>query len=226
MSEQLKLSAETRERAGKGASRAMRREGRVPAVIYGNNQEHLSIHLEEKALVKMLNTGFFMNSVVMVEVGGKAHRTLPKDVQFHPVTDRPLHVDFLRIGEHSQVVVAVPVRFVNEEESRGLKRGGVLNVVRHELELSCDAANIPDEIVIDLAGYDIGDSIHISAVALPKGATPTIEDRDFTIATLVGSSGMKAEAAEAEAEAAEAGEVPTVGEEAAEGEASADKTEA
>ncbi|MGS1017993.1 50S ribosomal protein L25/general stress protein Ctc [Allosphingosinicella humi] len=226
MSEQLKLSAETRERAGKGASRAMRREGRVPAVIYGNNQEHLSIHLEEKALVKMLNTGFFMNSVVMVEVGGKAHRTLPKDVQFHPVTDRPLHVDFLRIGEHSQVVVAVPVRFVNEEESRGLKRGGVLNVVRHELELSCDAANIPDEIIIDLAGYEIGDSIHISAVTLPKGATPTIEDRDFTIATLVGSSGMKAEAAEAEAEAAEAGEVPTVGEEAAEGEASADKTEA
>jgi large subunit ribosomal protein L25 len=118
------------------------------------------------------------------------------------------------------------VRFVNEEESRGLKRGGVLNVVRHELELSCDAANIPDEIIIDLAGYDIGDSIHISAVALPEGATPTIEDRDFTIATLVGSSGMKAEAAEAEAEAAEAGEVPTVGEEAAEGEASADKTEA
>ena len=226
MSEQLTLSAETRERAGKGASRAMRREGRVPAVIYGNNQEHLSIHLEEKALVKMLNTGVFMNSVVMVEVGGKAQRTLPKDVQFHPVTDRPLHVDFLRIGEHSQVVVAVAVRFVNEEESRGLKRGGVLNVVRHELELSCDAANIPDEIVIDLAGYDIGDSIHISAVALPKGATPTIEDRDFTIATLVGSSGMKAEAAEAEAEAAEAGEVPTVGEEAAEGGDSADKTEA
>ena len=226
MSEQLTLSAETRERAGKGASRAMRREGRVPAVIYGNNQEHLSIHLEEKALVKMLNTGFFMNSVVMIDIGGKAHRTLPKDVQFHPVTDRPLHVDFLRIGEHSQVVVAVPVRFVNEEESRGLKRGGVLNVVRHELELSCDAANIPDEIIIDLAGYDIGDSIHISAVTLPKGATPTIDDRDFTIATVVGSSGMKSEAAEAaEGEAAEAGEVPTVGEEAAEG-ASADKTEA
>lgn len=224
MSEQLKLSAETRERAGKGASRAMRREGRVPAVIYGNNQEHLSIHVEEKELVKLLNTGFFMNSVVMVEVGGKAQRTLPKDVQFHPVTDRPLHVDFLRIGAHSRVVVGVPVRFVNEEESRGLKRGGVLNVVRHELELSCEAANIPDEIIIDLSGYDIGDSIHISAVALPEGATPTIEDRDFTIATLVGSSGMKAEAAEAEA--AEAGEAPAGGEEAAAGGDAADKTEA
>jgi large subunit ribosomal protein L25 len=224
MSEQLKLSAETRERAGKGASRAMRREGRVPAVIYGNNQEHLSIHVEEKELVKLLNTGFFMNSVVMVEVGGKAQRTLPKDVQFHPVTDRPLHVDFLRIGAHSRVVVGVPVRFVNEEESRGLKRGGVLNVVRHELELSCEAANIPDEILIDLSGYDIGDSIHISAVALPEGATPTIEDRDFTIATLVGSSGMKAEAAEAEA--AEAGEAPAGGEEAAAGGDAADKTEA
>ena len=202
----------------------MRREGRVPAVIYGNNQEHLSIHVEEKELVKLLNTGFFMNSVVMVEVGGKAQRTLPKDVQFHPVTDRPLHVDFLRIGAHSRVVVGVPVRFVNEEESRGLKRGGVLNVVRHELELSCEAANIPDEILIDLSGYDIGDSIHISAVALPEGATPTIEDRDFTIATLVGSSGMKAEAAEAEA--AEAGEAPAGGEEAAAGGDAADKTEA
>lgn len=232
MSEQLTLSAETRERAGKGASRAMRREGRVPAVIYGDNKEHISIHVEEKALMKMLNTGHFMNSVVMVDVAGKANRTLPKDVQFHPVSDRPLHVDFLRIGEHAQVTVGVPVRFVNEEESRGLKRGGVLNVVRHELELTCDAAEIPEEIVIDLAGYDIGDSIHISAVKLPKGAKSAIEDRDFTIATVVPSSGVKLEAedaaaeAAAEAEAPEAGEVPTVGEEAAEGEAPSDTTEA
>ena len=217
MSEQLTLSAETRERAGKGASRAMRREGRVPAVVYGNKEEALAIHVEEKALMKMLNTGHFMNSVVMIDVasGGTA-RTLPKDVQFHPVTDRPMHVDFLRISEHSQVTVAVPVRFVNEEESRGLKRGGVLNVVRHELELVCDASEIPDEIVIDLAGYDIGDSIHISAVELPKGTASAIEDRDFTIATFVASSGMKMEAEDAAAEVPteapeEAGEVPLVG---------------
>ena len=149
MSEQLTLSAETRERAGKGASRAMRREGRVPAVVYGNKEEPLAIHVEEKALMKMLNTGHFMNSVVMVDVGGKTARTLPKDVQFHPVTDRPLHVDFLRISEHSTVTVAVPIRFVNEEGSRGIKRGGVLNTVRHELELTCDASDMPDEVVID-----------------------------------------------------------------------------
>ena len=144
MSEQLTLSAETRERAGKGASRAMRREGRVPAVIYGQKQDPISIHVEEKVLVKMLSTGHFMNSVVMIDVGGNATRTLPKDVQFHPVTDRPVHVDFFRIGEHSEVHVNVPIVFTNEERSRGLKRGGVLNAVRHELELICDAAEIPD----------------------------------------------------------------------------------
>ena len=124
MSEQLTLTAETRDRAGKGASRAMRRTGRVPAVVYGNKEEALAIHVEEKALVKMLSTGHFMNSVIMIDVGGGQARTLPKDVQFHPVTDRPMHVDFLRISEHSQVKVNVPVRFVNEEESRGLERGG------------------------------------------------------------------------------------------------------
>ncbi|QPQ55909.1 50S ribosomal protein L25/general stress protein Ctc [Allosphingosinicella flava] len=204
MSEQLQLSAETRERAGKGASRAMRREGRVPAVIYGNKEEPVSIHLEEKVLVKALNTGHFMNTVVMIDVGGKVSRTLPKDVQFHPVTDRPLHVDFYRIGEHSTVTVAVPVRFENEEAAPGIKKGGVLNIVRHEVELVCDAAEIPDDLVVDLTGYNVGDSIHISAVKLPKGAKPAIEDRDFTIATLVAPSGMKS--AEGAAEAGEGGE--------------------
>ena len=211
MSEQLTLSAETRERAGKGASRAMRRDGRVPAVVYGERQEPLMVHLEEKALVKALSTGHFMNSVVMIDVAGKPNRTLPKDVQFHPVTDRPLHVDFLRIGEHSQVTVAVPFRFVGEEESRGLKRGGVLNTVRHDLELVCDAAEIPDDIEINLAGLDIGDSLHISAVTLPKGVQPVITDRDFTICTIVAPSGLKAE----EDQAAPADAVPTVDEEGA-----------
>src|SRR5512139_575519 len=153
MSEQLTLSAETRERAGKGASRAIRRQGRVPAVIYGDRQEPVSIHVEEKALVRALSTGHFMNTVVMIDVGGDKARTLPKDVQFHPVSDRPLHVDFFRIGEHSTVHVAVPVRFINEDEAPGITRGGVLNVVRHELELVCDAASIPEEVIIDLTGY-------------------------------------------------------------------------
>ena len=226
MSDQLTLSAETRERAGKGASRAMRREGRVPAVVYGNKEQPLAIHVEEKALVKMLSTGHFMNSVIMIDHGAGTARTLPRDVQFHPVTDRPMHVDFLRISEHSKVHVNVPIRFVNEEGSRGLKRGGVLNAVRHELELVCDAAEIPDEIEIDLSNLDIGDSLHISAVTLPKGAESAITDRDFTIATIVPSSGMKSEdddAADAAtaAAASAAAEVPVVGEdegeEAAEG---------
>jgi large subunit ribosomal protein L25 len=200
MSEALTLSAEVRERAGKGASRDLRRLGRVPAVIYGNKEEPQGIHLEERELMKALNTGHFMNSVVMIN----GTRTLPKDVQFHPVTDRPLHVDFLRIGEHSTVTVAVPVRFENEEASPGLKRGGVLNVVRHELELVMDAAEIPDEVVIDLKGYDVGESIHISQVALPAGAKSAITDRDFTIATIVAPSGMKSAEGDNETPAAEA----------------------
>src|SRR5687768_8570864 len=211
MSEQLTLPAETRNRAGKGASRALRRDGRVPAVIYGNKQEPLSVHVEEKLLTKMLSSGHFMNSVVMVEVDGKANRTLPKAIDFHPVSSRPIHVDFLRIGEHSKVHVNVPVRFDNEEASPGIKRGGVLNVVRHDLELVCDAAEIPEEIHIDLTGLDIGDSIHISNVQLPKGAESGITDRDFTIATLVAPSAMKSEEGDTE-DAPAADAVPTVGE--------------
>ena len=214
MSEQLTLPAEARERAGKGASRALRREGRVPAVIYGSNKEPVQVHVEEKLLTKMLHTGHFMNSVVMVEIGGKANRTLPKDVQFHPVSSRPIHVDFLRISEHSKVTVAVPVRFDNEDASPGLKRGGVLNIVQHELELVCDAAHIPDEIHIPLDGLEIGDSIHISDVKLPEGTKASIDDRDFTVATLVAPSAMK----QTEEEAAPEGAVPTVGDEEAEGE--------
>ena len=215
MSEQLMLPAEARERAGKGASRSLRRDGRVPAVVYGEKKEPLSIHVEEKLLTKMLHTGHFMNSVVMIDVGGKATRTLPKAVDFHPVSSRPIHVDFLRIGEHAQVNVNVPVRFDNEEESPGLKRGGVLNIVVHDLALVCDAAEIPNEIHIDLTGLEIGDTIHISEVKLPNGSRPANEDEDFTVATIVAPSAMKAE----EEEAAPEGEVPTVGEEEVEGEA-------
>lgn len=191
MSEQLTLSAEARDKAGKGASRAIRRTGFVPAVIYGNKQDPVSISIEEKVLVKALNTGHFMNSVVMIEAGGATHRTLPKDVQFHPVTDRPLHVDFLRIAEHSKVTVAVPIRFEGEDDSPGLARGGVLNAVRHDIELNVDAAEIPDEIVVNLAGLEIGDTLHVSAVTLPRGAEPAISDRDFTIATIVAPSALK-----------------------------------
>ena len=199
MSETLTLSAETRDRVGKGASRALRREGRVPAVIYGNNQDPKSIHLNERELQKLLNTGHFFNSVVMV--GGE--RTLPKDVAFHPVSDRPVHVDFLRISEHATVTVEVPIVFVDEELAPGIKRGGVLNVVRHQLELVVDAASIPDEVKISLKGLEVGDSLHISAVTLPEGATPAITDRDFTIATVVAPSALKSSEGDTQTEAGE-----------------------
>ena len=191
MSDQLTLSAETRDRAGKGASRELRRQNRIPAVIYGNKQEPELIHVEEKALIKLLMTGHFSNSVVELDLGGKKQITLPKDVAFHPVTDRPLHVDFLRIVKGAKVEVNVPVVFINEELSPGLKRGGVLNVVRHELELICDNDKLPDDIQIDVTGFDVGDSIHISNVTLPKGTESKITDRDFTIATIVAPSALK-----------------------------------
>ena len=215
MSDQLTISAEPRERAGKGASRALRREGRVPAVIYGDKKEAVAIHIEERALNKLLGTGHFMNSLVQVEVDGKKTRTLQKDVAFDPVSDRPLHVDFFRLAKGAKVQVDIPVVFINQEESPGLKRGGVLNVVRHELDLMCDADKIPDEIEIDVTGLEIGDTIHISSITLPEGSESVITDRDFTIAGVTAPSALKSSDDEAEEAEGEEGE----GEEGAEGEA-------
>jgi large subunit ribosomal protein L25 len=206
MSDTLTLPAETRQRAGKGASRALRNEGRVPAVVYGGKEAPLAIHVEAKELIRQLGTGHFMTSVVEVEVGGSKVRTLPKDVAFHPVTDRPLHVDFLRLSKDSKVHVNVPVHFANEAASPGLKRGGVLNMVRHELDLVCEADKIPEEIVIDVTGLDIGDSIHISHVTLPAGSASAITDRDFTIATIVAPSGLRSEEGDNSKTEAEGGE--------------------
>ncbi|MEO0590907.1 MAG: 50S ribosomal protein L25/general stress protein Ctc [Pseudomonadota bacterium] len=207
MSDTLTLPAERRERAGKGASRALRREGRIPAVVYGGKEDPITIHVEEKELVKQLMTGHFMNSIVKIDVGGDTVRTLPKDVALHPVTDRPTHVDFLRLSKDATVDVSIPVVFVNEEGSPGLKKGGVLNVVRHELELVCAADKIPAEIEIDVTGKDVGESIHISELTLPEGSTSAITDRDFTIATLVAPSALK----KSEGDTTEEG-APTAGE--------------
>jgi large subunit ribosomal protein L25 len=191
MSDALTLPAETRERAGKGASRALRREGRVPAVIYGGKEAPAPIHVEEKELVRQLMTGHFMNSIVEIEMGGKKVRALPKDVALDPVTDRPIHADFFRLAKGGKIEVSVPVVFENEAASPGLKKGGVLNIVRHELELLCENDRIPGEIVIDVTGKDVGDSIHISEVTLPEGSQSVITGRDFTIATLVAPSALK-----------------------------------
>jgi large subunit ribosomal protein L25 len=197
MSEALKLPAEARERAGKGASRAVRREGRVPAVIYGNKQSPVNIHVEEKLLTKMLQTGHFMNTVVEIDTGNGVERTLPRDVQFHPVTDRPVHVDFLRLAKNATVTVAIPVRFVDEDKCPGLKKGGVLSISRHDVEVVCPADAIPDDLVASLANFDVGESIHISAFNLPANVKPTITDRDFTVATIATPSALRSEQEEA-----------------------------
>lgn len=197
------LKAEARERVGKGSARAIRRNGKIPAIIYGDRQPPLPIILSYKDIYYKIHGGGFMTTIATIELDGQKIRVLPKDFQLDPVRDFPMHVDFLRVSKDTVVTVEVPVHFVNQEKSSGLKRGGVLNIVRHEVEVTCPADEIPEFITVDLAGTDIGDSIHISAVSLPAGVTPTIQDRDFTIATIAGSSGMKSEAAGESAEEVE-----------------------
>ena len=196
MTEVIALAAEGRERAGKGTARQTRRDGRIPAVIYGGKQAPITISLDQRGFVRILQKPGFFTHLFDVTVDGQTHRVLPRDVQFHPVTDVPLHVDFLRVSADTRIHVQVPVEFVNQEKSPGLKRGGVLNIVRHELDVTCAADNIPEQITISCEGFDVGESIHISAVTLPEGVTSTITDRDFTIATIVAPSGLKSEEAE------------------------------
>ena len=185
MAETLALTAERRDRAGKGAARAARREDKVPAVIYGDKKEPTLIKVGSREVTKLWNTGNFMSTLLDLDVDGDTTRVIARDVQLDPVRDFIIHVDFLRLGKGAKINVMIPVNFINEEESPGIsKQKGVLNVVRHEVELLCPANNLPDEITIDLTGKEIGDSIHISEVTLPGGAKPTITDRDFTIATI------------------------------------------
>jgi large subunit ribosomal protein L25 len=205
MSQIHSLSAEPKERAGKGAARAARRAGRIPGVIYGAKQPPLMITLDPQEMSREMRGGGFFTTLFDVKVNGGSERVLARDLQLHPVSERPLHVDFLRVSSTTVVVVEVPCHFVNDEESPGIKRGGVLNVVRHTLELSCRADAIPNEIVIDLTGLEIGDSVHISQIDLPEGVTPTITDRDFTVASIAAPSVVKEEAAE-EAEGEEEAE--------------------
>ncbi|MGE6783977.1 50S ribosomal protein L25/general stress protein Ctc [Ensifer adhaerens] len=195
------LKAETRERVGKGSSRELRRNGLIPAVIYGDKQAPLSIALSTKEVTMKIHAGGFMTTVATIDVNGEKIRVLPKDYQLDPVRDFTMHVDFLRVSKDSQVTVAVPVHFENEEKSPGLKAGGVLNIVRHDVELNVSANDIPEFLTVDLSGLKVGDAVHISNIKLPKGATPVITDRDFTVATIVAPAGGVKEEAEGEAEA-------------------------
>lgn len=186
------LKAEARDRVGKGAAREIRRNGKVPAVIYGDNKPPLAITLSYKEVHTRIHAGGFLTTIATIDVNGEKHRVLPKDYQMDPVRDFTTHVDFLRVGKNTVVTVEIPVHFLNEEKAPGIKRGGVLNIVRHTVECTCPANDIPDAIEVDLTGRTIGDSIHISAVTLPEGVKPTITDRDFTIATIAAPAGLTA----------------------------------
>lgn len=226
MADVHKLSAEPKERAGKGAARATRRAGRIPAVIYGASADPVMISLDSQELKREIDTGGFYATLFDIGVNGETERVLPRDLQLHPVTDRPLHVDFLRVSADTEVTVEIPVVFTNDEEVPGIKRGGLLNVVRYSLEVICKANAIPQEFEIDLGALnlDIGDGVHASNVTLPPGVRFTITDRDFTIATIAAPTLVQEEEEAAEGAEGEDGELPE-GEAPAEGEGEAPKEE-
>jgi large subunit ribosomal protein L25 len=206
MSEVHTLVAQLRDRVGKGSSRAARRNGQVPAVIYGLGQPPVSITLPFNVVQNEMNKGRLAGHLIHLDIEGKVERVIPRDIQLDVVMDFPIHIDFLRLAKDAKIEVEVPVHFLNEEASPGIKRGGVLNIVRHELPLVCPAESIPEFIEIDLTGLEIGDAIHINNVKLPAGIVPAITERDFTVATIAAPSGGVGEAEEEEAAAEGEGE--------------------
>ncbi|MEO0361409.1 MAG: 50S ribosomal protein L25/general stress protein Ctc [Pseudomonadota bacterium] len=205
------IEATARAEAGKGAARQARRDGMVPAVIYGGGADPVSVNIKHNVLLKALKAGKFMSTLINVKVDGADNRVICRAVQKDVVKDLPIHADFLRLSERSRINLYIPVEFINEESCPGLKRGGVLAVVRNEVELKVTAGSIPEKLVADLEGVDIGDTITISSIELPKGTRPMITDRDFVIANISAPSGLRsaedeAEDGEAEAPAEEAAE--------------------
>ncbi len=223
MAERQSMAAEPRDRAGKGAARATRRAGRVPAVVYGDKKDPVLVSLDPRDVKKGVDSGTFFATIYDLQLAGKTERVIPRDLQVHPINQLPQHVDFLRVAADTQITVEVPCTFINEEESPGIRRGGVLNVVRYAVEVHCGIDDIPQGFDIDLTGLDIGDSVHASTLTLPNGVELTITDRDFTIATVaaptVVAEETAAEAAEGEeGEEGEEGAAPEEGaEDAAEG---------
>jgi large subunit ribosomal protein L25 len=217
MPEIISLSAEPRDRAGKGASRATRRGGRVPGIIYGDGKEPVQISLEPRELSRAVNRAGFFATLVDVSVGGTVHRTLAREVQHHPISDAALHVDFMRVGAGARVTVSVPVTFINQDRAPGLRRGGILNIIRHNIDVACSVDAIPDRLTVDLDGLEIGESVHIEAITLPEGVRPVLGSRDSTVATIAASSAVREEAIAAAAAAVAAAAAP-LPEEGAEGE--------
>jgi large subunit ribosomal protein L25 len=206
MSETLALKADARPKAGKGASRAARRAGQVPCVIYGAKQAPDAIQVSENDVRKLINTGHFTTAIIEIDVAGKKQKALMRDIQLHPVNERPVHIDFLRVDANTKVYVKVPVHFKDQVDSPGIKRGGVLNIVHHEIELECPAGSIPDEVLISLKGLDVGATIHLADIVLPAGIKPHVREKDFTVATIIAPSSLVSSdaAAETAAPAAEA----------------------
>jgi large subunit ribosomal protein L25 len=202
---EIVLNVEVRKETGTGGARAVRRSGMVPGVLYGGKQDPVSIAVRANEFRKALYTGKLLGHLVTLKHGKETQSVIAKDVQLHPVTDEPWHFDLYRVDAHQLIKIAVPVHFRNHDDSPGLKRGGVLNVVRHEVELMAPADQIPEELLVDLTGLEIGDTIRISNIALPSGIEPAI-DRDVVVATVAGSSAQESEDAAAEAEAGEASE--------------------
>ena len=203
------LKAEMRDRVGKGAARALRRDKKVPAVIYGDKKPPLPIAIDYKEAFMKLHGGGFMSTVATIDVNGEKVKVIPKDYALDPVRDFLIHVDFLRITKGAKLTVEVPVLFENEDASPGIKRGGVLNVVRYTVELECPADAIPENLVVDLGALDLGDGAHISDVTLPEGCVPTITDRDFTIATIATPAGIKEDLKDEDGEEGAEGEEAT-----------------
>lgn len=206
MAEASALTVQSRDRAGKGAARAIRREGLVPGVIYGDNKDPVLIAMEPRDLSAEMHKPGFATHIFEISVGKDTHRAMAQDVQMDPVKDIPVHVDFRRIGKNTVVTVEVPVHFFNEPESPGIKRGGVLNIVRHTIEVRARPDDLPEQFEVDLTGLDIGDSVHISAIALPDGVAPTITDRDFTVCTIAAPTVVATEETAEEGEESEEGE--------------------
>ena len=217
------LKATKRENLSSGSNNKLRAEGLIPAILYGDNNPNLNISINKKEIANIINSETFLSKVLEIEVDGKKEKVIPRDVSFHVVSEEPIHIDFMRIVSGKKIILEIPVKFINHPDSPGLKRGGVLNIVRRKVELNCPAENIPDEIIVDLAGTDIGTSIKISSVKLPENIKPTITDRDFVVATVAAPTIIKEPEKPAEDTAAEGaeGEAPAEGSEvsAKEGEA-------
>ena len=211
------LKATKRDNLTSGSNNKLRAKGFVPAILYGGKDSNQNISVSKKDISNIINSETFLSKVIQLDIDGKKEKVIPRDITYHVVSEEPLHIDFMRIVSGKKIIIEIPVKFINHSDSPGLKRGGVLNIVRRKVELKCPAENIPDEIIVDLAGTDIGTSIKISSVKLPENVVPTISDRDFVVATVAAPTVIKEPEKPAEETTAEGvdGETPAEGAEAA-----------